>query len=141
MKVLPVVGRELRAISRRPSAYWVRSGSALAAFVALGYVALIGAVGLSTASQGRDLFAILSYGALAYCLLAGVRGTSDALSQEKREGTLGLLFLTDLKGHDVVLGILVSVSINSIYGILAVAPPLALAFMLGGTNATQFVMM
>jgi ABC-type transport system involved in cytochrome c biogenesis permease component len=141
MKVLPVVGRELRAISRRPSAYWMRSGSALVAFAAVGYVALIGAVGLSTASQGRDLFAILSYGAVAYCLLAGVRGTSDALSQEKREGTLGLLFLTDLKGYDVVLGKLVSVSINSIYGILAVAPPLALAFMLGGTNATQFVMM
>jgi ABC-type transport system involved in cytochrome c biogenesis permease component len=141
MKVLPVVGRELRAISRRPSAYWMRSGAALGSFVAIGYVALVGAVGLSTANQGRDLFAILSWGAFAFCLLAGIRGTSDALSQEKREGTLGLLFLTDLKGYDVVLGKLASVSINSLYGILAVAPPLALAFIMGGTNATQFLLM
>lgn len=141
MKLLPVVGRELRAIARRPSAYWVRSGAALAAFVAMGYVALIGAAGLPTANLGRNLFELLSLGAFAYCALAGVRGTSDALSQEKREGTLGLLFLTDLKGYDVVLGKLVSMSINSIYGILAVAPPLALAFMVGGTSALQFVMM
>ncbi|HUS36512.1 MAG TPA: hypothetical protein VM680_14265 [Verrucomicrobiae bacterium] len=141
MKLLPVVGRELRAIARRPSAYWVRSGAALAAFVAMGYVALIGAAGLPTANLGRSLFEILSLGAFAYCALAGVRGTSDALSQEKREGTLGLLFLTDLKGYDVVFGKLVSVSINSVYGILAVAPPLALAFMAGGTSALQFVMM
>lgn len=141
MKLLPVVGRELRAIARRPSAYYVRSGAALAAFVAMGYVALIGAAGLPTANLGRSLFEILSLGAFAYCALAGVRGTSDALSQEKREGTLGLLFLTDLKGYDVVFGKLVSMSINSIYGILAVAPPLALAFMVGGTTALQFVMM
>jgi hypothetical protein len=141
MKMLPVVGRELRAIARRPSAYWVRSGAALAAFVAMGYVALINAAGLPTTSLGKSLFDILSLGAFAYCALAGLRGTSDALSQEKREGTLGLLFLTDLRGYDVVLGKLVSVSINSIYGILAVAPPLALAFMVGGTSALQFVMM
>jgi hypothetical protein len=141
MKLLPVVGRELRAIARRPSAYWVRSGAALVAFVAMGYVALINAAGLPTSNLGKSLFDILSLGAFAYCALAGVRGTSDALSQEKREGTLGLLFLTDLKGYDVVFGKLVSVSINSFYGILAVAPPLALAFMVGGTSALQFVMM
>src|SRR5438309_1780237 len=116
MRVLPVVERELRAIARRPSAYWVRSVSALGAFAALGYVALIGAVGFSTTNQGRDLFGILSWGAFAYCLLAGIRGTSDAVSFEKREGTLGLLFLTDLKGYDVVFGKLASFSINSIYG-------------------------
>jgi len=32
----------------------------------------------------------------------GVLITADCLSEEKREGTLGLLFLTDLKGYDVV---------------------------------------
>lgn len=141
MKVLPVVERELRAIARRPSAYWMRSGAALASFVAIGYVALIGAAGLPAANQGRNLFEILSLCALIYCLLAGVRGTSDALSGEKREGTLGLLFLTDLKGYDVVIGKLVSVSINSVYGIFAIAPALALAFMVGGTSGTQFLLM
>src|SRR5262245_12231573 len=141
MKLLPVVGRELRAIARRPSAYWVRSGAALAAFGAMGYVALVAAAGLPTANQGRSLFDLLSLGAFLYCAMAGIRGTSDALSQEKREGTLGLLFLTDLKGYDVVLGKLLSVSINSIYGILAVTPPLALAFMMGETNALSCLLL
>jgi hypothetical protein len=141
MRILPVVERELRAIARRPSAYWIRSGAALAAFVAMAYVALVGAVGLPTAGIGRSLFNLLSLAAFGYCVVAGIRGTSDALSHEKREGTLGLLFLTDLKGYDVVLGKLLSGSINSVYGVLAVAPALALAFMVGGTSVLQFVMM
>jgi hypothetical protein len=141
MRILPVVERELRTIARRPTAYWVRSGAALAAFIAMAYVALIGAVGLPTAGIGRSLFNLLSFAAFAYCIVAGIRGTSDALSQEKREGTLGLLFLTDLKGYDVVLGKLLSGSINSVYGVLAVAPALALAFMVGGTTVLQFTMM
>ena len=29
--------------------------------------------------------------------------TADCLSEEKREGTLGLLFLTDLRGYDIVV--------------------------------------
>jgi ABC-type transport system involved in cytochrome c biogenesis permease component len=141
MRILPVVGRELRAIARRPSAYWVRSVAAAATFIVLGYVALMSASGAPTALQGRSLFDLLSLSAFVYCALAGVRGTSDALSQEKREGTLGLLFLTDLKGYDVVLGKLVSVSMTSLYAMLSMAPPLALAFMLGGTSVLQFVLM
>ena len=35
--------------------------------------------------------------------LCAMRNTADSLSAEKREGTLGLLFLTDLRGYDVVL--------------------------------------
>ena len=50
------------------------------------------------------LFGVLTGTAVLYCLLSGVRSTADCLSVEKREGTLGLLFLTDLKGYDVVLG-------------------------------------
>ena len=39
-----------------------------------------------------------------YCLLEGTRLAADCRGEEKREGTLGLLFLTDLQGYDVVLG-------------------------------------
>ena len=50
------------------------------------------------------LFTVLNAIAFIFCLLAGVFLTADCLSEEKREGTLGLLFLTSLKGYDVVLG-------------------------------------
>jgi ABC-type transport system involved in multi-copper enzyme maturation permease subunit len=141
MRLLPVVGRELGAMARRPSVHWMRAGVALLAFVAVGYLALIGGTGLSTADQGRSLFELLSKGAFAFCLLAGIRGTSDALSEEKREGTLGLLFLTDLRGHDIVLGKFVSLSITSFYGVLAIVPLLALSLLMGGATGSQFLMM
>ena len=54
------------------------------------------------------LFWGLTGSAVFYCLLSGVWFTADCLSEEKREGTLGLLFLTDLKGYDVVFGKLVA---------------------------------
>jgi ABC-type transport system involved in cytochrome c biogenesis permease component len=60
------------------------------------------------------------------------------LTREKREGTLGLLFLTDLKGHDVVLGKLLSTSIPSFYGLIATFPVLSLPLLAGGLQAGQF---
>ncbi len=58
--------------------------------------------------------------------------------EEKREGTLGLLFLTDLCGHDVVLGKLVSTSAQGFYALLAAFPILALALMAGGLAPGDF---
>jgi len=48
--------------------------------------------------------------AFFFCNLAGVRLTADTLSEEKRNGTLGLLFLTNLRGLDVVGGDVVEVA-------------------------------
>lgn len=85
-----------------------------------------------------NLFGSLSVLAFAYTLLAGVTLTSDCLSEEKREGTLGLLFLTDLKGYDVVLGKLVATSVNSFYRLLAIFPVLAIPLLLGGLTYAEF---
>ena len=57
-----------------------------------------------TAQMGRTLFAGLSGFAMFYALIAGPLATTDCLARERREGTLGLLFLTDLHTYDVVLG-------------------------------------
>ncbi|MBU6400768.1 MAG: ABC transporter permease subunit, partial [Verrucomicrobia bacterium] len=84
--------------------------------------------------MGQWLFKALACMAFLYCAAAGGRVTADCLSEEKREGTLGLLFLTDLRGYDVVLGKLVATSVNSIYGLLAVLPVLALPLLLGGVD-------
>ena len=39
-----------------------------------------------------------------FCAVAGIRATADSISSEKREGTIGLLLLTDLRGYDIVIG-------------------------------------
>ncbi|HEX4645320.1 MAG TPA: ABC transporter permease, partial [Verrucomicrobiae bacterium] len=73
-----------------------------------------------------------------YALLAGVRFTADSLSEEKREGTLGLLFLTDLKGYDVIFGKLAAGSLAAFYGLIAVLPVLALPMLMGGVAAGEY---
>ena len=64
--------------------------------------------------------------------------TADCLSEEKRQGTLGLLFLTDLKGYDVVLGKIVATSLNGFYGLLSIFPVLALPLLMGGVTSSEF---
>src|SRR5439155_20551509 len=103
--VLAIVDRELRVAARRPATYRIRSGAVLATLALITWKLFNFAwQNAPVSQQGRSLFITLSVLAFAYCLLAGVRATSDCISEEKREGTLGLLFLTDLKGIDVTLG-------------------------------------
>jgi Regulator of chromosome condensation (RCC1) repeat len=137
MTFLPIVARELRAASRRRGTYWVRLVVAtLAIFV--GAVIFLIYLGLAPPAIGQAIFIWLSSLAMAYCLASGRLATSDCLSQEKREGTLGLLFLTDLKGYDVVLGKLVATSLGAFYGLIAIMPVMAVPLLLGGSGNAQF---
>ena len=114
----------------------MRSLLALAA-LAIWFFLLIAGNG-SGIRKGMMLFIALGVLALGFCLVAGIFLTADCLSEEKREGTLGLLFLTELKGYDVVFGKLVATSLHSIYGLLAVLPLLALPLMMGGVTYGEF---
>src|SRR5262245_7602422 len=84
------------------------------------------------------IFYTLTGGLMLYCLLAGLRSTSDCLSEEKREGTLGLLFLTDLRGYDVIIGKLTANSLAVFYCVVAVLPVLAIPLLMGGVAAAEF---
>src|SRR5205814_6060781 len=99
MTFLPIVARELRVAARRRGTYWSRLGAALAA-LAIGAVVMLIPDLRAPQNLGMALFVPLSIVSYIYSLLAGVFTTADCLSEEKREGTLGLLFLTDLKGYD-----------------------------------------
>jgi hypothetical protein len=137
MPFLPIVERELRVAARRHSTYWVRLAIAVLAMLVAGLIGIFSyANGLSAIrpSLGKDIFAGLGLLALGYALLSGRRSTADCLSEEKREGTLGLLFLTDLKGYDVVLGKLAATSLNGFYGLLAVFPVMAIPLLMGGVT-------
>jgi ABC-type transport system involved in cytochrome c biogenesis permease component len=136
MTFLPIVGRELRVAARRRSTYWNRALSALAAILIFGG-ALIFEAASPPKELGKVVFNILSCLFLLSSLAAGVRYTADCLSEEKREGTLGLLFLTDLRGYDVVLGKLAATSLNCIYALLALFPVLAIPLLLGGVSLDE----
>jgi ABC-type transport system involved in multi-copper enzyme maturation permease subunit len=93
---------------------------------------------VSPAQMGQHLLNALGVLTIGFSMLAGVFLTSDCLSEEMREGTLGLLFLTDLKSYDVVLGKLAANSLNAFFGLVAVFPILGLALLLGGVTGSEF---
>ena len=137
MTFLPIVNRELRVASRRRGTYWSRCFTAALAIVG-GLLIYLANNEQASHEIGEELFYIISVGAFIYCLFTGVRSTADCLSEEKREGTLGLLFLTDLKGYDVVGGKLVATSLNAFYGLLAILPVLAIPLLMGGVTNGEF---
>ena len=139
MTFLPIVARELRVAARRRAAHWNRVVAALLALVICAFVFANFARG-SQAELGLVLFVSLAWLAMIFCALAGARLTADAISEERREGTLGLLFLTDLKGYDIVLGKLAASSLNAIYSLLAIVPVLGGSLLFGGVTGRQFGM-
>ena len=139
MTFLPIVTRELRVAVRKRSTFWVRTISGLVGLtIAAACLLLSMAQGLGTVRMGDVLFKVLSWLALGGVLSAGLFFTSDSLSEEKREGTLGLLFLTDLRGYDVVFGKLLATSLRAFYALLALFPILAVTLLMGGVTGAQF---
>jgi hypothetical protein len=140
MNFLPVAHLEMRTAARKPMTYYSRC--------IIGFVALSTGLGfeiagfnraLSAASAGQAVFGLLA--ASGYILLAvqATLLTCDCVSWEKREGTLGLLFLTDLNGFDVVAGKLTAQTSRSFYGLLAALPAFGFCIVLGGVGPLDFM--
>ena len=137
MIFLPIVERELRVAARRRSSYWTRTGLALGA-ITIGAFLYLANADAPPQLLGPRIFPALVWLGMLFCFYAGRRSTADCLSEEKREGTLGLLFLTDLKGYDVVLGKLAATSLIGFYSLLAILPVLAIPILLGGITSGEF---
>jgi ABC-type transport system involved in cytochrome c biogenesis permease component len=137
VKFLPIAERELRVAARRPATYWLRFSVAGGLLVLASWFYLTSRR-MGVTDLGRVLFYTLIGGLGAYSLSVGVRTTADCLSEEKREGTLGFLFLTNLKGYDIVLGKLLANSLAVFYGVLGVLPLLAVPILMGGVTGAEF---
>src|SRR5579884_1781379 len=136
MTSLPIVERELRVSARRHLTYWLRVAGAGGLLLVFGLMFTVGTFSRGS-GMGIIIFSVLKW--IAYIVAACmVFVASDVLSEEKREGTLGLLFLTDLKGYDVVLGKLFSMSLQSFYALLAGMTVLALPLMMGGVTGNEY---
>jgi hypothetical protein len=136
MHCLPIIQRELQIAARSRTTYKQRMLAAGAASAVVILFALFTPALSST--SGRYLFKVVSWGGWIICFLEGLRETSDSLSQERRDGTLGLLFLTDLGGYDLILGKLAAAVVKSFTILLAMLPAFALPIWLGGVTAGEF---
>ena len=129
MNVLPVIARELRAEARHPFTYWVRVFAAGAAFV----VAVLFVLSNDNDLREGGRLLLLIHGVLHLVILLTVPLlTADCLSRERREGTLGLLFLTPLKARDIVIAKSLAHGLRGLTLLLAVVPVVTLPLLMGG---------
>ena len=103
MRFLSVAERELRAAARRKATYRVRW---IAGVIFLGLLLWLAWVFnlFTNRNSAPQVFQVFSVCIFLFCLFVGATGTADCLSREKREGTLGLLFLTNLNSAEIVAG-------------------------------------
>ncbi len=131
MRFLSVAERELRAAARQKATYRTRWITAAIFFALLVWLLWVfnGFRNRRAAPEVFEVFSILTFG---YCLITGTAWTADCISSERRDGTLGLLFLTNLNSGEIIAGKLCSSALASVYALFAIFPMLALPLLMGG---------
>src|SRR5215204_189074 len=136
MALWPIVDRELRVRSRQGVTYWTRCAVGIATACIALYSVAFAAKSAGGPSAGAAGFAALAWlGFFLSC--AACLSTADSISSERREGTLGLLFLTDLHAYEIILGKLTASGLTAFYTITGFIPALALAALCGGVTAGE----
>ena len=132
---LPIARRELLVLSRSATTWRGRLGISSMVFVFGILMSIVyhfaGQFGL------RQVMHFLGVGLSLMCLFAGASLTADALAEEKRAGTIGLLFLTNLSAFEIVLGKLVAHTVVGFYTVLCALPLLSISMIFGGMRLTD----
>jgi len=143
-----VVERELRAASRRSLTYWARVAAGCVPLIVIGPTLLMmelnarfGIATIPVQVLGPFIFGSLVAVCFITCIAAGCFFASDAISFERREGTLELLFLAPVRPAQVVLSKLATAWWRGAQWLLAVLPLLALPILLGGVTGLNFLML
>jgi len=136
MNSLPVIVRELRAEARNPATFWMRLVAAAVLLGLLSFLALTRGLDLDA---GDEIFKTLHIGLhLAIWILVPLMA-ADCISRERRENTLGLLFLTPLSALDIVVAKSFVHALRAVLLWLAVLPVLAVPLLMGGVSGTMIL--
>lgn len=134
MNVWPVIVRELRQQARQKFTFTLRG-------VGAGLMTIAAALFSFQFSFGPYLGGWLFAGlhiTLFYVIWVLVPlSASDCISRERREGTLGLLFLTPLRAREIVMAKALAHGLRAMTLLLAVLPVLTIPFILGGVSWQQ----
>ena len=130
-----VAEREVREGARRWANYRLRVGSGLAG-AALLWITINNASG-GMGQTGLQLF--LRLHCLMLVLIIGIvpAMAADCIARERREGTLGLLFLTPLTARGVVIGKSLAQMLRALTLWLAMLPVLTIPFLTGGVTRSM----
>jgi ABC-type transport system involved in multi-copper enzyme maturation permease subunit len=165
MSILPVIARELRAQARQPLTYWLRMAGGLSvvgAIVAALWVegginrrptyVVSGMTTFSAANSfagpapnqfqsfGTTLFSKMNLFIFTAIWLFVPLASADALSRERREGTLPILYLTELRSLGIVVGKCFVHMLRAFSMFLTMAPWLMLPLVFGGVDVRDIEM-
>jgi ABC-type transport system involved in multi-copper enzyme maturation permease subunit len=149
MSVFPVIMRELRGQSRQPLTFWLRIGGVvcIAAAAVLAMLTVRSMNDPQAFGWGRpapvsnpiQAFGAALFGKLNLFIFGAIwllvpLASADAVSRERREGTLPLLYLTELRSFGIVLGKTFVHMLRSGSLFLTMAPWLILPVVFGGVS-------
>ena len=135
----PVILRELRAGSRRWTTYWLRLLAASAVVVTIIWWLSTPKIVL-VRQPGREIFLQMHRVILAAIWIVVPLMTADCLSREKREGTLGLLFLTNLRAWNIVFAKAAASGLMALTLWLAAVPIITVPVLMGGLPAREIIL-
>ena len=135
MHLQPVIQRELTVVSRRVETWRLRMAFGLGAVGAFAFALVL--PDIQPRERGQVVLICLAVCGFALSLFSGPYLTADSVSSEKREGTLGLLFLTPLNGGQIIAGKMLTHALQVSYALLGVFPLFFLPLMLGGVLWTE----
>ncbi len=134
----PVLHRELLVAARSKRTHRLRFLMGLIALVGIAAALVVMSQMTVAAGGGKNLLAAAATAAYIYCLGMGFSLTLGAIREERDQGTLSLLFLTSLRGGEIVLAKLFARSLRTFEGLLAILPVFALCLLLGGVTMGEF---
>lgn len=133
----PLLERELRAALRKPQLQQTRTwGTLICAGVAILFLLIGGASG--AIDWGRNFNQLLFWGGLIIIMQVPTY-TVGIFAEERRNQTLGLLFLCGISPVELFLGKTLGSALVSFSRLLIVYPFLAFAFIGGGLSLEVFV--
>ena len=133
-----MVERELRValLRRKARAQWLRAAW-MAGGITFFFLLILGIT--ANPSKGRTLFYCLYVLGCAGVVTRGFGLTADLFSEERRNGTLGLLVLTGLTPLEIFTYKLSGALLLTSYGLFGALPFFAIPFLAGGVSGVQFV--
>ena len=137
MNAAPVIVRELRAEARNPVNYWIRVIGAALLLIPIIFLGLLTPLG--SANDGQAAFTLLTGILFVAAWIIIPITVSDCVSRERREGTLGLLFLTPLNARGILLGKSAVNIARSLTVFLAAIPILVIPILMGGISADDIL--
>ena len=128
--------RAVRDDLRSKSTYWMRAG-----FVALVLLFVQGSISLTqwAGAPGLQVFSRVLWMNVFFISLAGLSYFASAITEEKEDGTLGLLRMTDLDPLAILLGKSTGRLAGALLLLAVQLPFTILATSLGGVNLAQIL--